>query len=89
MGAVRLQKFASVDVGARLVDSLEIQAIRKEAHEAGIREGAAAASNAFATEQSRSLAHIHEAIGDTFFAREEAYRLAMTSLQPQIGRAHV
>ena len=64
--------------------SEEIEAIRKEAFEAGIRDGAAAASDAFSSEQSRCISRVQEVIGDTFFAREEAHRLALSSLRPLI-----
>jgi len=87
MATVRLEKFAnihSVENGARLVSSLELDAVRNEAYENGVREGAAAASDAFSSEQSRCLSRIQEVIGDTYFAREEAHRLALTSLQPLV-----
>lgn len=87
MASIRLEKFAYVhhaEPGARLVSADEIDAIQKEAFEAGIRDGATAASDAFSTEQYRCLSRIQEAIGDTFFAREEAHRLALMSLKPLI-----
>lgn len=61
-----------------------MEVVRKEAFESGIREGATAASEAFSSEQSRCLSRIQEAIGDTFFAREEAHRLALSSLRPLV-----
>lgn len=87
MATVLLQNFADArEAGAdtQILSSRNIQAIRTEAREAGIREGAAAAGEAFESEQSKSLARIQEAIGDTFFAREEAYRLALNSLKPLV-----
>ena len=87
MAVINLQRFASVQkvgIDARLFSSFEIEVVRKEAHEAGIRDGAAAASEAFSSEQSRCLSRIHEAIGDTYFAREEAHLLALSSLRPLI-----
>lgn len=87
MASIRLEKFAYVhhsEPGTKLVSGEEIEAIRKEAFETGIREGAAAASDAFSTEQSRCLSRVQEVIGDTFFAREEAHRLALSSLRPLI-----
>ena len=87
MASIRLEKFAYVhhsEPGARLVSSEEMEAVRKEAFESGIREGATAASEAFSSEQSRCLSRIQEAIGDTFFAREEAHRLALSSLRPLV-----
>lgn len=87
MASIRLEKFAYVhpsEPGNRLISNDEIEAIRKEAFEAGIREGAAATSEAFSSEQSRCLSRIQEVIGDTFFAREEAHRLALSSLRPLI-----
>lgn len=87
MASIRLEKFAYVhhsEPGTRLVSSDEIEAIRKEAFESGVREGASAASEAFTSEQSRCLSQIQEAIGDTFFAREEAHRLALLSLRSLI-----
>lgn len=85
MSAIRLEKFrhpARPNSGARVISDEEIEAIKREAHEAGIREGAAAASAAFSSEESRSLSRIQEVVGDAFFAREEAHRLALTSLHP-------
>ena len=87
MASIRLEKFAYVhrsESGTKLVSSEEIEAIRKEAFEAGIRDGAVAASEAFSSEQVRCLSRIQEVIGDTFFAREEAHRLALSSLRPLI-----
>lgn len=87
MASIRLEKFAYVhhsEPGTKLVSGEEIEAIRKEAFEAGIRDGASAASEAFSSEQSRCLSRIQEVIGDTFFARAEAHRLALTSLRPLI-----
>lgn len=87
MSAIRLEKFIQPlhhNIGARLISESEIEAIRKESFEAGIREGAAAATEAFSTEKSRCLSRIEEVIGDAFFAREEAHRLALTSLRPLI-----
>jgi len=87
MASIRLEKFAYVhhsEPGTKLVSSDEIEAIRKEAFEAGIRDGAVAASEAFSSEQARCLSRIQEVIGDTFFAREEAHRLALSSLRPLI-----
>jgi len=87
MASIRLEKFAYVhhsEPGTKLVSREEIEAIRKEAFEAGIRDGAAAASEAFSSEQSRCLSRVQEVIGDTFFAREEAHRLALASLRPLI-----
>lgn len=87
MASIRLEKFAYVhhsEPGTKLVSGEEIEAIRKEAFEAGIRDGAAAASYAFSSEQSRCLSRVQEVIGDTFFAREEAHRLALSSLRPLI-----
>lgn len=87
MTAIRLEKFTDLrrgDNGARLVSETEIEVVRKEAFENGIRDGAAAATEAFSSEQSRCLSRIQEVIGDTFFAREEAHRLALTSLRPLI-----
>lgn len=87
MASIRLEKFAYVhhsEPGTKLVSGEEIEAIRTEAFEAGIHEGAAAASEAFSSEQSRCLSRIQEVIGDTFFAREEAHRLALSSLRPLI-----
>lgn len=87
MVSIRLEKFAYVhhsEPGARLVSCEEMEAVRKEAYESGIREGATAASEAFSSEQSRCLSRIQEAIGDTFFAREEAHRLALSSLRPLV-----
>ncbi len=88
MSAIRLEKFrhpARPNTGARVISDDEIEAIRREAHEEGIREGAAAASAAFSSEQSRCLARIQEVVGDAFFAREEAHRLALTSLHPLLS----
>ncbi|OUS07749.1 hypothetical protein A9Q96_05185 [Rhodobacterales bacterium 52_120_T64] len=87
MASIRLEKFAYMhhsDPGTKLVSGDEIEAIRKEAFEAGIRDGAAAASDAFSTEQSRCLSSIREVIGDAFFSREEAHRMALSSLRPLI-----
>ena len=87
MPAIRLEKFVRPlhhNIGARLISESEIEAIKKESYEAGIREGAAAATEAFSTEKSRCLSRIEEVIGDAFFAREEAHRLALTSLHPLI-----
>ena len=87
MASIRLEKFAYVhhsEPGTKLVSGEEIEAIRKEAFEAGVRDGAAAASDAFSSEQSRCLSRVQEVIGDTFFAREEAHRLALSSLHPLI-----
>lgn len=87
MASIRLEKFAYVhhsEPGTKLVSGEEIEAIRKEAFEAGVRDGAAAASEAFSSEQSRCLSRVQEVIGDTFFAREEAHRLALSSLRPLI-----
>jgi len=87
MASIRLEKFAYIhhsEPGTKLVSGEEIDAIRKEAFEAGIRDGAAAASEAFSSEQSRCLSRVQEVIGDTFFAREEAHRMALTSLRPLI-----
>ncbi len=87
MAAIRLEKFTNiqaVDHGARLVSGPEIEAVRKEAYEKGVRDGAEAASNAFSSEQSRCLSRIQEVIGDTYFAREEAHRLALSSLRPLV-----
>ncbi len=87
MASIRLEKFAYIhhsEPGTKLVSGEEIEAIRKEAFEAGIRDGAAAASEAFKSEQSRCLSRVQEVIGDTFFAREEAHRLALSSLRPLI-----
>lgn len=88
MSAIRLEKFrhpARPNSGARVISDEEIEAIKREAHEAGIREGAAAASEAFSSEQSRCLSRIQEVVGDAFFAREEAHRLALTSLHPLLS----
>lgn len=87
MASIRLEKFACAhpsEPSNRLFSNDEIEAIRKEAFEAGIRDGAAATSEAFSSEQSRCLSRIQEVIGDTFFAREEAHRLALSSLRPLI-----
>lgn len=87
MPAIRLEQFIQPlhhNIGARLISESEIEAIKKESFEAGIREGAAAATEAFSTEKSRCLSRIEEVIGDAFFAREEAHRLALTSLHPLI-----
>jgi len=87
MASIRLERFAYVhhsEPGTKLVSGEEIEAIRQEAFEAGIRDGAAAASEAFSSEQSRCLSRVQEVIGDTFFAREEAHRLALSSLRPLI-----
>lgn len=87
MASIRLEKFAYVhhsEPGTKLVSNEEIEAIRKESFEAGIRDGAVAASEAFSSEQARCLSRIQEVIGDTFFAREEAHRLALSSLRPLI-----
>lgn len=87
MASIRLEKFAYIhhsEPGTKLVSGEEIEAIRKEAFEAGVRDGAAAASEAFQSEQSRCLSRVQEVIGDTFFAREEAHRLALSSLRPLI-----
>jgi hypothetical protein len=87
MASIRLENFAYVHPsvpGTKLVSGEEIEVIRKEAFEAGIHDGAAAASEAFSSEQSRCLSRIQEVIGDTFFAREEAHRLALSSLRPLI-----
>lgn len=87
MASIRLEKFAYVhhsEPGTKLVSAEEIEVIRKEAFEAGVRDGAAAASEAFSSEQSRCLSRVQEVIGDTFFAREEAHRLALSSLRPLI-----
>ncbi|PCJ75026.1 MAG: hypothetical protein COA53_06810 [Rhodobacteraceae bacterium] len=87
MASIRLEKFAYIhhsEPGTKLVSGEEIKAIRKEAFEAGVRDGAAAASEAFSSEQSRCLSRVQEVIGDTFFAREEAHRLALSSLRPLI-----
>ena len=85
MSAIRLEKFANpvqIDTHARLVSMAEIEALKQEAFETGIKEGAKAASDAFSAEQSRCLSRIQEVIGDAFFAREEAHRNTMTSLHP-------
>jgi len=85
MSAIRLEKFihpVRLDTGARLISHDEIEALKREAFEAGIREGADAASEAFSSEQSRSLSYIQEMIGDAFIAREEAHRAALTSFHP-------
>ena len=87
MTTIRLEKFTDfhcAHVSARLVSDAEIEIIRNEAFESGIREGAAAATEAFSSEQSRCLSRIQEVIADTFFAREEAHRLALSSLRPLI-----
>lgn len=87
MASIRLEKFAYVhhsELETQLISSEEMEAVRKEAFESGIREGASAASEAFSSEQSRCLSRIQEAIGDTFFAREEAHRLALSSLRPLV-----
>ena len=85
MSAIRLEKFINpvqIDTHARLISIAEIEALKKEAFEAGIKEGANAASAAFSAEQSRCLSRIQEVIGDAFFAREEASRKTLTSLHP-------
>ena len=87
MASIRLEKFAYIhhsEPGTKLVSGEEIEVIRKEAFETGVRDGATAASDAFSSEQSRCLSRIQEVIGDTFFAREEAHRLALSSLRPLI-----
>ena len=87
MATIRLEKFTNIhtmDHSARLVSGPEIEAVRKEAYENGVRDGAEAASDAFSSEQSRCLSRIQEVIGDTYFAREEAHRLALTSLRPLV-----
>lgn len=87
MSAIRLEKFlhpVRPNAVARIVSPEEIAEIRKEAYENGVREGANAASEAFSTTQSQTLARIHEVIGDTIFAREEAHRLALSSLRPLV-----
>ena len=85
MSAIRLEKFVNpvqIDTHARLVSMAEIEALKQEAFEAGIKEGANAASEAFSAEQSRCLSRIQEVIGDAFFAREEAHRNTLASLHP-------
>lgn len=85
MSAIRLEKFINpvqIDTHARLVSMAEIEALKQEAFEAGIQEGANAASDAFSAEQSHCLSRIQEIIGDAFFAREEAHRNTMASLHP-------
>ena len=87
MTAIRLEKFTTVrgvSADARIVSEAEIETIRKEAFENGVRDGAAAATDAFSSEHARCLSRIQEAIGDTFFAREEAHRQALASLRPLI-----
>lgn len=84
MTAIRLEKFASPVLpgnGTRLISLAEIEAIKQEAREEGIRQGAAAATRAFKTEQSQSISQIKEAINDSNLVREEAHRLAVGSLQ--------
>lgn len=84
MTAIRLEKFANPVLpgnGTRLISLAEIVAIKQEAREEGIRQGAAAATQAFKTEQSQSISQIKEAINDSNLVREEAHRLAVGSLQ--------
>lgn len=85
--AIRLEKFVhpvQLGTNARLVSQHELASIRKEAHEAGIREGAAAASAAFSSEEARCITQIKEVIADVFFVREDAHRLVLLSLKPLI-----
>ena len=59
MASIRLEKFAYVhhsEPGTKLVSSEEIEAIRKEAFDAGVRDGAAAASEASSSEQPTAVA---------------------------------
>ena len=87
MAAIRPEKFARPThpyAQARIISPEEIEAIRKEAYENGIRDGAAAASDAFSTSQSQTLVCIEESINDAFLTREEAYRLALASFHPLV-----
>jgi len=87
MSAIRLEKFlhpVRPNAVARIVSPEEIEEIRKEAYENGVRDGADAASAAFSTTQSQTLARIHEVIGDAFLVREEAHRTALSSLRPLV-----
>ncbi len=87
MPAIKLEKFSYpilAGAAAKVVTTEELEALRQEAFEDGMREGAAAASEAFATAQSQTLARIHETIGDAFFSREEARQLALRSLRPLV-----
>lgn len=87
MTAIRLEKFihpARIAPSVRTVSHEEIAALQKEAHESGVKEGAAAASAAFLSEETRCLSRIEEAIADAYFSREDAHRLALASLQPLI-----
>lgn len=88
MSAIRLEKFTrphAFQSTARVISEAEIEAIRQEGFEDGVREGAAAASEAFSSEQSRSLIQIQELVEDAFFTREEAHQQALCSLRPLIA----
>ncbi len=87
MPAIKLEKFSYpvlAGAAAKVVTTEELEALRQEAFEDGVREGASAASEAFTTAQSQTLAKIHEIIGDAFFSREEARQLALRSLRPLV-----
>lgn len=89
MSAIKLEKFSfpvTAGSAAQVVTTEELDAIKKQAFEEGIREGAAAASEAFSTGRSDTLASIHEAVSDACFSREEAHQLALRSLRPLINR---
>lgn len=88
MSAIRLEKFTrphAFQSTVRVISEAEIEAIRQEGFEDGVREGAAAASEAFSSEQSRSLIQIQELVEDAFFTREEAHQQALCSLRPLIA----
>ncbi len=90
MPAIRLEQFIiAPTTQTKLVEetpSLEkIETLKREAYEQGVKAGAAAASEAFAAEQTRCLANIQESIDDEIMTREEAHRAALSSFAPLIS----
>lgn len=88
MPAIQLEQFSPRETVIQTQPPLDpeaVETIRREAYEQGIKDGAAAASDAFSVEQSQCIARIHELIGDAFLTREEAHRSALSSFQPLIS----
>jgi len=85
MAVLKLESFShDVEIRKGISQFESFEALRQNAYNDGVKNGAEAATRAFEAEKLRTLGPILEALNDMAFSQIEARHVLLTSLKPMI-----